>query len=387
MDPTRKSSTRVIETLIAFEKAWRAGKRPRPGVYVEALPEDEQTEAWNALLELEERLASEQRSKQSLHDSASGSSPLTATIQFTTPPQTMQATQIDTGPQSPPGDKSANNEIGDTFGHYKIVEPVGKGAMASVYRAIDTRLDRDVALKIPHQSARESAELIERFKREARAVAQLHHPNICAVYDAGELDGVPYMAMQFVSGMTLADYMKKRKASEAQTGTIVRRIARGLAHAHKAGVIHRDLKPANIMLNKSSEVIVMDFGLAANLESNDPRLTQAGMTLGSPAYMSPEQVEGKRELIGPQSDVFSLGLITFELLTATKPFDGNPISIMAQIAGSDVPPPSTLRDNLSPRLDEITVRMTRRDRAVRYETMNDVIKDLNEFLLEKKRRR
>lgn len=379
MDPTRKSSARVLNALIAFEEAWRNGLNPKSDAYAHSVSEDERAEAAAALRELEERLRSE--FDKSLQDSGSGSAQLATTVHM--PKQSVDLAMHETAIDQ----ADLVDGLTTVFGDYTIVELLGKGAMASVYKAIDTKLSRSVALKIPHKKVRESAKLTERFKREARSVAKLLHKNICSVYDAGEIGRVPFMAMQFVEGMTLADYNKDRKISEAQAGTIIRRIARGLAHAHKAGVVHRDLKPANIMLTEEGEVIVMDFGLATNLHSTDPRLTQAGMTLGSPAYMSPEQIEGRRDEIGPQSDVFSLGLVMFELLTGARPFSGNAVYLMTQISGSDVPAPSTVRDNLSPMIDEITLKMTRRDLSLRYESMNDVIRDLNQFLLEKKQKR
>ncbi len=197
----------------------------------------------------------------------------------------------------------------------------GSGAMGDVYLADDTQLDRPVALKIPRFSDDRDDELIERFYREARAAATVRHPNLCPVYDAGEIDGIHYLSMAFIEGRPLCDLLStKKRFAPRDAATLILKLAKALNAAHTSGVIHRDLKPANIMIDSHDEPIIMDFGLSRRTNKEDSRLTQSGLVMGSPAYMSPEQVEGESEKIGPPSDIYSLGIVFYELLTGQVPF-------------------------------------------------------------------
>ena len=184
----------------------------------------------------------------------------------------------------------------EQFGRYRIVRLLGEGAMGKVYLAHDEQLDRDIALKVPRFSAKGDEERIERFYREARAAATLRHPNVCPIHDVGEFDGRPFLTMAYIKG---------RPLQQRQAAIIVRKLARGLAAAHKEEVTHRDLKPANVMIDERNEPIVMDFGLAQRERDNEPQLTKDGTLLGTPAYMPPEQVIGDAKLIGPPADIYS----------------------------------------------------------------------------------
>ena len=190
--------------------------------------------------------------------------------------------------------------------------------MGAVYLALDTKLERRVALKVPHREFAQNPEIRERFLREARAAARFHHPNFCPIYEAGEIDGLPYLTMAYIEGGTLASKIERgqpwepRKAAE-----VVRQLAVALAEAHRQGIIHRDLKPANIMIDARGGLVLMDFGLARQFESDDPTLTATGAVLGTPSYMPPEQAEGHPGKVGPRSDVYSLGVILYELISNT----------------------------------------------------------------------
>lgn len=274
-------------------------------------------------------------------------------------------------------------EVPEIFGRYKIKKVLGQGAMGAVYLARDTQLDRDVALKVPKfgdMSNVDEQEMLARFYREARAAATLRSPNICPVFDVGEINGQHYITMAYIKGRPLKDFTKsKKRHSEKQVATTIRKLALGLAEAHDIGVIHRDLKPANIMVDKKAEPVVMDFGLARS-SSDEVQVTQSGAIVGTPAYMSPEQVAGEPELIGPQVDIYALGVIMYELLTGVMPFKGNLMAILQQIALNNPTKPSKIRTNIDSRLENICLKMMAGDVRQRYQSMTEVADDLQECL-------
>ncbi|MCB0210153.1 MAG: serine/threonine protein kinase, partial [Anaerolineae bacterium] len=205
--------------------------------------------------------------------------------------------------------------IGQTLGQYKIVEQIGEGGMATVFKAYQPGLNRDVALKIlsPYIAKREG--FTERFAREAQAIGNLHHPNILPVYDFGQDKGYGYIAMRYVAqATTLAGLMKNPLPME-QVIELTRQIAAALEHAHRAGIIHRDIKPSNILMD-NDWVLLSDFGLAKMMETPS-ELTGSGVGVGTPAYMSPEQARG--EQVDHRTDIYSLGIIVFEMLTGQIP--------------------------------------------------------------------
>ncbi|QDT35026.1 bifunctional serine/threonine-protein kinase/formylglycine-generating enzyme family protein [Thalassoglobus polymorphus] len=279
---------------------------------------------------------------------------------------------------------TTNIEIPETFGRYAIQKVLGQGAMGAVYLAKDTQLDRDVALKIPKfgdGSGVDDKELLERFYREARASATIRSPNICPVYDVGEIEGQHYITMAYIEGRPLKDFTKSKKShSEKQIITTIRKLAVGLEQAHAIGVIHRDLKPANIMVDKKGEPVVMDFGLARRSDSDDVQVTQSGAILGTPAYMAPEQVAGDQSAINHQVDIYALGIIMYELITGEMPFKGNLMALLQQISLNNPKKPSEFRKDLDPRLETICLKMMAGDQSKRYQSMNDVAADLQDVL-------
>jgi tetratricopeptide (TPR) repeat protein len=242
----------------------------------------------------------------------------------------------DTASLATDGRTSSRDQLRDRIGRYEIREELGRGGMGTVYLAHDPELDRLIALKVPKLAGPEAQ---ERFLREARAAAAVSHPNLCPVYDAGNADGVAYLAMAYVPGETLTDLLKRDgtltpvRATEIAAG-----VARGMAEAHRHGIVHRDLKPGNILFDRNGDPVVTDFGLARREKiedlatdpdgtlDHDPRLTQAGALMGTPAYMPPEQARGELDKIGPASDVYALGAILFEMLRGRPPFRGDTIS-------------------------------------------------------------
>jgi WD40 repeat protein/tRNA A-37 threonylcarbamoyl transferase component Bud32 len=266
------------------------------------------------------------------------------------------------------------------IGRFRIVRELGQGAMGAVYLAEDPELERLVALKIPKFRDEEDERFIKRFYREARAAATLSHPNICQVYDIGEGDGVPFIAMAYVEGQPLSEFvLAKRQWPERGVAKIVHKTALALAEAHGKGVVHRDLKPGNIMLDQRHQPIVMDFGLAGRTEGpGEETLTQTGLPMGTPSYMSPEQVMGDLRQVGPQSDIFSLGVIMYELLTGEAPFQGSTAVIVTQILRDDPRPPSELRPSLDKRLEAVCLKMMAKNPDERYASAAQVAAAVHE---------
>lgn len=258
--------------------------------------------------------------------------------------------------------------LAGAFGRYRIIKLLGKGGMATVYLAHDSELDRDVAIKVPHLRPEIGPGLVDRFRREARAAAALRHPNICPVYDVGEVGGVQYLSMAYIEGRPLADIVRPNAPLPAgRAAAIVRKVALALDHAHGRGVIHRDLKPSNVMIDAHGEPVVTDFGLA-RLARDGVRLTHEGAVLGTPAYMAPEQVTDS-SAAGAAADVYSLGAMLYELLTGRPPFDGPVLAVLGQILNTEPPPPSRLRPDLDPALEAVCRKAMAKDAAARYRTM------------------
>ncbi|NQT17481.1 MAG: serine/threonine protein kinase, partial [Planctomycetes bacterium] len=270
------------------------------------------------------------------------------------------------------------------FGRYRLVKLLGQGAMGAVYLAEDPELRRHVALKIPKFRDDQDTAARERCQREARAAATISHPNICQVYDIGEQDGTPFIAMAYIEGKSLSQFVGADcQWPERDVAKLVRKIAVALAEAHVKGVVHRDLKPGNIMLDQRQEPIVMDFGLAGGInQPGEEKLTQTGMPLGTPAYMAPEQAEADFARVGPASDVYSLGVICYELLTAQLPFQGPIAAMIVQIARDEPRRPSELRPSLDKRIEAICLKMMAKSPEDRYPTAAELAAALRHFLEE-----
>lgn len=276
----------------------------------------------------------------------------------------------------------SDENIPRQFGRYRILKVLGRGGMGSVYLAEDTSLQRKCALKMPHFEGKRDQEILERFYREAQAAARVNHPNICPVYDVGEIEGVHYISMAYIEGRPLTDYVSPSKPGRQRaTVQLIHKLAVALAQAHQQQIVHRDLKPANIMIKENRQPVVMDFGLACSLETSDQsRVTTEGTLLGSPAYMSPEQVLGKLKDLGPPTDVYSLGVIMYEMLTGRTPFQGSVQSILGQIIAQPPPRPRELRPDLDPELESICLKMLAKQRDERYQSMKDVSDVLADWL-------
>jgi hypothetical protein len=273
-------------------------------------------------------------------------------------------------------------ELPAPFGRYQLLRLLGQGGMGAVYLAHDNQLDRSVALKVPKLEAGDPSQVLARFYREAQAAAALRHPNICAVYDVGESDGIPYLTMAYIEGKPLSQAVPDgRSLSPRQAALLARKLALALQEAHRQGVIHRDLKPANVMIDRRGEPIVMDFGLARRARADAVRLTQSGTALGTPAYMPPEQVQGKLEEIGPGSDIYSLGVILYELLTGRLPFlASDALAMLSQVLLDEAPPPSRFRPDLDQELDAICLKAMAKKVEDRFSSMAELAAALQDFL-------
>jgi len=264
------------------------------------------------------------------------------------------------------------------FGRYRILKRIGHGAMEDVYLAHDTQLEREVALKTPRMSGL-STEIRHRFLREARAAAKLRHQNICPVYDVGEVDGQLFLTMHWVCGMTLLDRIRSGESMGVPwIATVIRSIALAMHEAHRQGVVHRDLKPSNIMLSEDGEPIVMDFGLAHHKYADgDERLTRSGVIIGSPAYMAPEQAAARNGEVLPVSDVYSLGVVLYEILTGQLPYSGSWMHVITERIQHDPPPPSARSQEVDRRLENICLRMMYRDPDKRFQSMKKVVRAID----------
>src|ERR1700677_5073077 len=249
-------------------------------------------------------------------------------------------------------------------GRYAVSAPIAHGGMARVYLALDTRLDRQVALKVMHAELARDDEFVRRFISEAKSVAQLSHQNVVAVYDQGADGPFLYLAMEYVPGRTLKEVLQERgRFSPAEALDIMSGVLDGLAAAHASGIVHRDIKPENVLLTADGRLKVADFGLARAHAA--AAHTRTGVIIGTVAYLAPELVTGDIP-IGPRSDVYSAGVLLYELLTGRQPFTGeSPISVAYQHANSDVPAPSELLPGLPRPVDDLVLAATSRNPARR----------------------
>ncbi|HVK11756.1 MAG TPA: protein kinase [Gemmataceae bacterium] len=256
---------------------------------------------------------------------------------------------------------------------YVVQGELGRGGMGVVYRGFDSTLKRPVALKVLLGGAHAGSAAEARFKAEALAVAKLQHANVVQVYEVGDSDGLPFMALEFLPGGTLADRLKAGPVFPSQAATIVERVARGVQAAHAQGVVHRDLKPANILFDAAGEPKVADFGLAKRLD--DDGSTRTGAILGTPAFMAPEQARGETKAVGPAADVYALGAVLYACLAGRPPFQGTSVTdTMRLVAEADPDPPPGPSD-----LQAVCLKCLEKDPARRYPTAGALADDLAHF--------
>jgi Leucine-rich repeat (LRR) protein len=264
--------------------------------------------------------------------------------------------------------------------HYRVVRQIGAGGMGAVFEAVDDRLGRRVALKLIRGNG-DDPQSVARFRAEAEACARLRHPGIVAVHDVGQTeDGTNWFAMDLVEGATLGTWARERQRTFRERVAVLAETARAVQHAHDQGLIHRDIKPGNIMVDGAGRPLVMDFGLAKPMGSSQG-LTLTGQVVGTPAYMPPEQAQGRIEECSPRSDVWSLGAVLYELLTGRAPFTGETVfAVLGAVTGSDPVPPRRL-DPLVPRdLEAVALRCLEKDQRQRYPTALALAEDCERWL-------
>src|SRR5215212_330399 len=263
-------------------------------------------------------------------------------------------------------------------GRYRLDAQIGTGGMSTVYRAFDTVLERPVAVKLMHRDMAGHPDQLERFRREARAVAQLNHPHIVQVIDAGEDENMPYIVFEYVEGETLKDRIRRfgrLPVPEAIAYAI--EIAWALGAAHDRGIVHRDVKPQNVLVDEEGSAKVTDFGIARTLDQEG--LTADGRVLGTTDYVSPEQALG--HAVTGQSDLYSLGVVVFEMLTGDVPFHGeNQVAVAMKHVREELPDVQLRRPEVSAGVAAVLDRMTAKDLAQRYQTDRELIADLEEVL-------
>jgi WD40 repeat protein len=386
---------RIDQLCDRFEAAWKAGQRPRPEDYLSSAEESLRPALLRQLLPLdwEYRLRAGEQPQAADYDARfPGAAALLAAL------GRESAATVDRTPWQPsspsPATVTADSPVPRQLGSYRVVREVGRGGMGVVYEAVQESLGRRVALKVLAGPGPDHPARRERFRREAQLTAQLHHPNIVQIFEVGEQDGQPFLALEFVAGPRLAERLRDAPQSPRQAAALVETLARAMHHAHQQGVVHRDLKPANVLLAGGAEPSggpppplaeyvpkVTDFGLAHPVGGGD--LTATGEIVGTPSYMAPEQARGKNpgRPVGPATDTYALGAVLYECLTGRPPFQGpTPLDTVLLVQAEDPVPPSRLQPKCPRDLETVCLKCLEKDPRKRYPSAGELAEDLRRFL-------
>jgi serine/threonine protein kinase len=262
---------------------------------------------------------------------------------------------------------------GQNVGPYRILEQLGQGGMATVYKAYHAGLDRHVAIKVLHPAFREDPSFTARFSREARVVAKLEHPNIVPIYDYSEYEGQPYLVMKFIEGETLKSRLTHGPLSAQEAVRVIQAVGAALSYAHSKGILHRDIKPSNVLLTPDGGIYLADFGLARIAQSGESTLS-SDMLLGTPHYISPEQAQGVKNL-DQGTDIYSLGVVMYELSVGRVPFNADtPFSIIHDHIFTPLPLPRAINPKVPPGVERVLLKALAKDRKDRYPDVESLVK-------------
>ena len=374
-----------------FEAAWAGGARPKIEDFLGELKGDESDLALRELLPLELALRRADGDEPSPAEYHARFPERAAAIASAFPGLGDQdSTQIGTSPDGatdatftdgPPatGAASKDRRLGPAPEGYELLEVLGRGGMGVVYRAIQVRLKRAVALKMVSAGGYASPDSLARFLAEAESIARLRHPNVVQIYDRGECEGLPFYSMEYFAAGSLGRRIDGTPWPAIAAARMVEQVSRGVAEAHRLGIIHRDLKPANILLADDGTPKVADFGLAKSMGS-DSGLTRTDLIMGSPSYMAPEQAAGRTKAAGPGADIHALGAIFYEMLTGRTPFKGaTELETLEQVRTAEPVAPSRLVPGMPRDAETIALKCLQKDPARRYATAQELADDLRRF--------
>lgn len=358
------SCNEVDSVCDAFEAAWRAGQRPRIEEYIGRARVADPSGLLVELVRLEHYYLDSAGEDFSLDEYMA---------RFPDYASALTAQQADDTRHSGP---TPARPVPKTIGRFELLEPLGAGAFGKVWKARDTTLDRIVAIKASRTAHLDDG-LEPAFRREAQAAAQLRHPHIVGVFGIEQEGPTACIITEYIAGQNLKSWLQQNSPTFETSAAMCAKLADALAHAHGQGVVHRDLKPANVMVDERGEPHITDFGLAKRLSSD---ATQSERVLGSPAYMSPEQAAGDSRHVDGRCDIYSLGVVLFELLTGRRPFDGDPQAVVQRLLTETAPSPRSIRRDIPRDLETICLKATARQREQRYASAGDMACDLKRFL-------